>query len=358
MRALPQPDYDDYFATLKDLLYRTAIIPGIPLESSRGCWWGHKCGCTFCGLNGHNMRFRSKQVDQVLHEIRSLHEAHGIERIEFVDNILDMGFFDSLLPSLAREPKKFNIFFETKANLTRAHVKQLKAAGVGWIQPGIEALDDRMLKLMNKGTTNAINLQLLKYACEFGLRVIWHVLYRIPGEEDAWHAESARLVPLLHHLMPPTNVIPVGIQRFSSYHDNPQQYGLTLHAAPSYSEIYPLEAHRIDQLAYFFESNLSEPAACNGQRDGFLALVAAILDWKQAFANEDAPSLLGMRDEGGAISILDTRSCASERRFRLEGIQADVLRCCDPALRPERLAPALVKRWQSRLRRGGNHAGG
>ncbi|MFD2112204.1 RiPP maturation radical SAM C-methyltransferase [Thiorhodococcus fuscus] len=338
----PQPDYEDYFTTLRQVSYRDQIVPGIPLESSRGCWWGHKCGCTFCGLNGHNMRYRAKRADQVLNEIRSLRQTYGIERIEFVDNILDMGFFDDLLPRLANEPRKFNIFFETKANLTRTQVGRLKAAGVGWIQPGIEALHDQMLKLMNKGTTNAINLQLLKYACEFGLRVIWHVLYRLPGEEDAWHGESAKLVPLLHHLMPPTNFVPVTVQRFSAYHDDPEKYGLKLQVAPGYLDIYPLDVERIGQLAYFFDSNLDYPSA-HDRHDGFLALNKAIRDWKRAFANEDAPPILGMRDEGESIFILDTRACATERRFRLEGIQADVLRCCDPALRSERLAPVLAE---------------
>lgn len=30
------------------------------LEGARGCWWGEKHHCTFCGLNGSLMKFRSK----------------------------------------------------------------------------------------------------------------------------------------------------------------------------------------------------------------------------------------------------------------------------------------------------------
>ena len=32
---------------------------GCPFESARGCWWGAKHHCTFCGLNGSTMRFRA-----------------------------------------------------------------------------------------------------------------------------------------------------------------------------------------------------------------------------------------------------------------------------------------------------------
>lgn len=343
LRAAVRPDYSDYFVALQSMAYRDEIVPGLPLEASRGCWWGHKCGCSFCGLNGHNMRFRAKQAEQVLDEIQSMRETYGVNRIEFVDNILDMKFFESLLPLLQGQSRKFNIFFETKANLTRTQVEGLRNAGVGWIQPGIEALHDGMLKLMNKGTTAAINLQLLKYSAEFGLRVVWHMLYRIPGEQDHWHAETARLIPLLHHLMPPTNFTGVTIQRFSLYHDYPERYGLTLEAASGYRDLYPISPERINRLAYFFESNLDYPSE-GTDREGFLSLLVAIRDWKRAFADEQAPPLLAMRDDGDRISILDTRQCAVERRFKLEGLEADLVRVCEPSIKPERVARQLAER--------------
>src|SRR4029453_173525 len=52
---LPAPDYTEFFARAEDLgvLPRTAQRQvRIPFESARGCWWGAKHHCTFCGLNG------------------------------------------------------------------------------------------------------------------------------------------------------------------------------------------------------------------------------------------------------------------------------------------------------------------
>jgi ribosomal peptide maturation radical SAM protein 1 len=53
MNTLPVPDFDDYFATLNRLGRRKVL--GHPerlvFETSRGCWWGQKHHCTFCGLN-------------------------------------------------------------------------------------------------------------------------------------------------------------------------------------------------------------------------------------------------------------------------------------------------------------------
>mgnify|MGYP001376590225 CR=1 FL=1 len=47
------------------------------------------------------------------------------------------------------------MFYEIKANLKPKEVKALSEAGVCWIQPGIENLDTRVLKLMKKGVLYA-----------------------------------------------------------------------------------------------------------------------------------------------------------------------------------------------------------
>ena len=41
------------------------VRPQIPLETSRGCWWGMKHHCIFCGLNGKQMAFQDKSPDRV-----------------------------------------------------------------------------------------------------------------------------------------------------------------------------------------------------------------------------------------------------------------------------------------------------
>ena len=45
------------------------ISPSLLIESARGCWWGAKQHCTFCGLNGETMTFRAKSAPRVLAEL-------------------------------------------------------------------------------------------------------------------------------------------------------------------------------------------------------------------------------------------------------------------------------------------------
>ena len=55
------PDYDDYYQLLSELGHTAQGLDRILLyEGSRGCWWGEKHHCTFCGLNAQSMKFRAK----------------------------------------------------------------------------------------------------------------------------------------------------------------------------------------------------------------------------------------------------------------------------------------------------------
>ena len=177
---LPIPNFDDYFEQLEHSPLRDHIIPGLTLETSRGCWWGAKHHCTFCGLNGVGMAFRAKSQARVQEEVRLLTERYGLKKFMTVDNILDNRYFDRLLPALAEQGDNL-FFYETKANLNRSQVELLSRAGVRWIQPGIEALNDEMLALIDKGCSVAINVQLLKWAYNYGVWVIWNHLYGAPA---------------------------------------------------------------------------------------------------------------------------------------------------------------------------------
>jgi ribosomal peptide maturation radical SAM protein 1 len=172
------------------------------LETSRGCWWGAVSHCTFCGLNGNSMAFRSKSAARVVAEIRELERRHAIVRFETVDNILDMAYFRSTLPLLAADGVERQLFYEVKANLKRHQIAQLREAGVTWLQPGIESLHSNVLRLMGKGVEGWQNVQLLKWCRQYGVRLSWSILWGFPGEEDAWYEQMAPWLEKLEHCNP------------------------------------------------------------------------------------------------------------------------------------------------------------
>jgi ribosomal peptide maturation radical SAM protein 1 len=344
MDSLPLPDYDHYFEALKASTLTNLIAPGLLAESSRGCWWGEKFHCTFCGLNGTGMKYRSKSPDRVLAELSELKQRYGIGRIQFVDNILDMSFFKTVLPKLADSVENYSLFYETKANLKREQVELLARAGVRWIQPGIESLDDNVLALIAKGNSALMNLQLLKWSREFGIDAAWNLLCGIPGESDCWYAEMAKWLPAIFHLQPPTGVSRVRYDRFSPYHMRPKDFGLNLEPSRAYAYVYPLPKESLMRLAYSFEDNGRPRHMHRGLSDepGQKQLQEVVREWNDVW--HSSQPVLQVYNEGNRLHFWDTRPCANQRSWTAEGLEAEVYRLCDSAQIPAALNRELSAR--------------
>ncbi|MFT7487085.1 MAG: ribosomal peptide maturation radical SAM protein 1, partial [Candidatus Paceibacteria bacterium] len=253
MDAIPTPNFSEFFERLDRSPLRGAITPRIPFESARGCWWGEKAHCTFCGLNAMDMTFRSKSPDRTLEEIIGLARRHAVLDFTAVDNILDRGYLKSVIPALAERDEDFHIFYETKADLKRDELHALANAGVRKLQPGIESLSTHTLKLMRKGVTGLQNIRLLKWCAAEGIEVAWNMLFGFPGEEPEEYERVAELLPTLAHLPPPA-MGPIVIDRFSPYHENPDEHGIELlDPLPHYPLLYDAEEPVLSELAYSFQ---------------------------------------------------------------------------------------------------------
>lgn len=249
MNQSPAPCFDDFFQAVATSAI--AIEPGLLLESSRGCWWGQRSHCTFCGLNGDGMSYRARDPEAMAEIVHATTSRYATNKIEFVDNIIAKSYFDYFLPLL--EDDGLTLFYETKADFTEPQAQRFHASGVRFIQPGIESLSDPVLKLMRKGTSAALNLECLRLCREYGINPAWSILSGFPGEEDHWYEETLQLLPSLFHLRPPNGFIPIRYDRFSPYHDNPQSWNLDLEPFEAYRHLYPPYMGQHDDIAYFFK---------------------------------------------------------------------------------------------------------
>jgi ribosomal peptide maturation radical SAM protein 1 len=280
---LPIPDFSAYFDRLERSSLRE-VRNSIPLETSRGCWWGEKHHCTFCGLNGLTMRYRSKSSDRALAEIREVVERYGPRvrptcTISFNDNILDLKYLTTLLPALRDAGLGVSLFYETKANLTKAQVRMLAESGVREIQPGIESLHTELLRLMRKGCTGLQNLQLLKWCRELGVNPSWNLLFGFPGEEPRWFEQQADTIRRVSHFQPPRGVTPVQLDRFSPYFADAALHGISrIRPARPLSYIYALPADDLARIAYHFDFDFADgrnPKAYMG------SVFEAVDQWRQ-----------------------------------------------------------------------------
>ena len=323
----PIPDYDEWFAEFHAA--GVELEPRLLVETSRGCWWGQRSHCTFCGLNGRNMAFRSKPAERMLEEIRTLQRRHPGCGFTVADNILALDAFTELLPALAAGPEPPRCFYEVKANLTLDQLKLLKAAGCYGIQPGIESLSDAVLLLMKKGLRALQAIQVLKHGRMLGMDVGWNILGGFPGEDPAEYGRMAELLPLLTHLQPPYATCRIRLDRFSPLQEGAEAAGLVnVHAVPSYDYVYGLAQDRLDRLAYFLRCDHAD----GRDPESYLEpLQIAVERWKAK------PGSLVAMDQGEDLLVFDGRECSASPIHVLTGAQAWVIRAADSVISLDRL---------------------
>ncbi|MDX2939682.1 RiPP maturation radical SAM C-methyltransferase [Streptomyces ipomoeae] len=251
----PVPRYAEYFERLRALPYGELISPhvALPFQMSRGCWWGEKLQCTFCGENGSGMVYRSKPGRQLTETLRRLTEEHGVFDTYAVDTILARN--DNGLAELAAAEVDITTFFEVKANLGPRELGEMRAAGVTMVQPGIESLSSGALKLLRKGATAFHNLRFLVLCQELGIDAQWNLLSAMPEESAGMLEEQLRLIPFITHLAPPSTVSKVRVDRYSPYFEKPDEFGIALSGPePKYRFVHSgRPAAERTELAYSFD---------------------------------------------------------------------------------------------------------
>lgn len=253
--AIAIPDFDDYFTHLRALGLGPDAVDAIPFESSRGCWWGQKHHCTFCGLNNEGMAYRRKSDARVLREIMTLSYRHRSTALMAADNIMPTPAWKGLLPALADSALDLHLFYEIKANITRDQAGLLARAGIRWVQPGIESFSTRILKLMRKGLTALQNVMLLRLCKEFAIAPAYNILVGFPGETMEDNVAMAALLRRITHLDPPGGLASlVQVHRFSPFHDEPGLLPASeIRPAWSYRHLIPPAVLAPERYAYFFD---------------------------------------------------------------------------------------------------------
>ena len=323
------PDYDDYYRLLAELGEAAQGLDRILLyEGSRGCWWGEKHHCTFCGLNAQSMKFRAKSSEQVAQEMSYLSRRYDTARFRLVDNIIDMKYVDDLFGRFAADHCDLDVFIETKSNLQKSQIRTLAAGGVKCMQPGMESLSLSQLRAMDKGVTPLQNIICMKWSFYYHVAVAWNILLGFPGETNEDYQRQVDLIPSLLHLQPPEAIGKFWLERFSPYYSRPHEYGVRI-TGPGMAYEYVYDERRVDlkKIAYDFEYEL-EQWLVDPHR--YQELVAAVEGWQCLHASTDRPFLYYSKAIN-YVTVYDGRNPMAPVRRRYEGLAALVIEICNEA---------------------------
>lgn len=148
--------------------------PVIPLQISKGCYWGK---CTFCDFYTGQQCFDIKSVDTVIAEIEEMIHKYSANTFLFVDEAVPPAFYKRLAERIIE--KNLKIYFYSFARLEKSFAKELLEllykAGARLFMWGYESASERIMEMINKGVDLDERLDIMKASADVG---IWnHVTF-------------------------------------------------------------------------------------------------------------------------------------------------------------------------------------
>jgi len=312
MNDVPTPDFDDYFNDLRSLsqTHQVDVRPNnLPIENSRGCWWGQKKHCVFCGIKKQDLTYRYRDYTKTLSEIKFLSKKHDHYNFRFTDYILPQQYYKDLLVKLEEEGAPFRLDGEMKANANRDQFFAIAKAGFRSMQPGIESLSSSALRKMDKGVTSVQNVYLLRLGKETGVTIIYNILYGFPHDTLDEYTHTLEEIKWLRHLDTPMSYVPVQITRFSPMHTDPNRFGIKpSHHDGCYELIFSEKflaksGFKLDDFCYYFERTFENSPAL---QKTYQKIGEEVYQWKQAV--ETRTTALTYRKIESGLKVSDHRS--------------------------------------------------
>ncbi|HIN86850.1 MAG TPA: radical SAM protein [Myxococcales bacterium] len=189
LESLPYPAWNllDGYAYDPDPLriapLRSKAQP-LAIQGSRGCPFA----CTFCSQDTMYKRVRVRSPESVCNELEYVHHTYGTTVFGFIDAIFPLSpkqghaFADEMIRRGLH--KKVVWFTETRVDLVNYELlKHLKAAGLKFIQYGIESGDDMVLQRLMRKKTGVNQARLaLKWTRDLDILSFGLFVVGMPGE--------------------------------------------------------------------------------------------------------------------------------------------------------------------------------
>jgi ribosomal peptide maturation radical SAM protein 1 len=328
---LPPPNFDDFFADCKRLSgeYQIDIeVMDIPMENSRGCWWGAKRHCTFCGIKDEDMAYRYRSAERTLAVLEHLQQIYHMNAFRFSDYIMPYQYYNTLLPELIRRGSPYELCAEMKSNVTEEKFALLARAGFKEVQPGIESFHSGVLKKMRKGVSAVQNVFTLLLGRRYGVRIFYNIIYGFPHDEIYEYEFLVKVLPRLAHLDAPVTCVPVQITRWAPLAMEPNLFGIEsgspeAHYDMLFSQTYlETSGFDIEAFCYYYERSFDHSIRLHQLYD---QIVDRVTDWRAQNTQQTAWLYQKGADSRDGAIIHDRRGPAEEIVHYLDAAQAAVL---------------------------------
>jgi radical SAM superfamily enzyme YgiQ (UPF0313 family) len=177
----------------KEEIKRAPSPKVLPITASRGCPYQ----CSFCGHGLLWGKYRERDVNNVITEIKSQIKNHGIKRFLFNDSSLQSSFIDNFCKQILKENIKINWAvhgLRGDGTFNNTLYKNMYNAGCRGFAVGVESGSDKVLKYMNKNRTVLEAEKCIRSAKKAKLYVHASFIIGSPSETEKDFAKTINFV--------------------------------------------------------------------------------------------------------------------------------------------------------------------
>jgi len=184
---LPAPDYGLFSLDRYIVNHETMALL---FRISRGCYWKR---CSFCRteisfIKGHS----SPDAELIFQHLKTVIEETSVSIIHFSDDAAIPEIMEHIATQIIKDKIsiKWVANFRFDNRLTTDRLRLYKESGCHSIYLGLESLNPRILKLMNKGITEDLVTKNIKVIKESGIPIVAYMIVGFPTETEDEARES------------------------------------------------------------------------------------------------------------------------------------------------------------------------
>ena len=205
-----------------DFTYKKYFTPKpvIPIKSSSTCFYKQ---CSFCT---HHTNEPYKEYD--LNIIKQTIIKSKAKHFFFIDDMIPTNRLLKIAEMLKPLKIKWTCQLRPTKDLTYNILKQLKQSGLTFIMWGVESGNNRILKLINKGTNKKDIETVLENSHKAGIKNMTYILFGFPTETKQ---EFLDTIDFLKNNNPYIDLISTsifGLQKGTDIYNNPKKYKITI----------------------------------------------------------------------------------------------------------------------------------
>lgn len=214
------------------------------VQTKRGCPFGCVY-CTYPVLEGS--RVRTRPAAEIVRELRTLVDEHGVDYVEFCDDIFNFPeeAARELCEAMIRERLRLSwSAFVNPGHLDAGLADLMVRAGCDAVELGTDSGSPRMLRSLGKSFTVEDVREASRLFGDAGLSTAHYLLFGGPGEDDETVSES---VALMDELAPEAVIVMIGIRVYA---------GTELHAIAVSEGVVGADQCLLDPVFYPAEAQL------------------------------------------------------------------------------------------------------